>query len=50
VDFQLLVEKKGAVKGLFLRNEFVMINVLRIYNRLILKGHELTGEINCYLD
>lgn len=50
VDFQLLVEKYGAVKGLFLRNEFVMINVVKIYDRLIAKGQELTGEINSYLD
>ncbi len=50
VDFQLLIEKYGAVKGLFLRNEFVMTNVVVIYDSLMAKGEELTLEIHKYLD
>jgi hypothetical protein len=50
VNFQLLIEKYGAVKGLFLRNEFVMTNMVLIYDSLMAKGEELSSEINSYMN
>ncbi len=49
INFQELIEKYGAVKGILLRNEFVMPNAVLKYKILIEKGEELSLEINEYL-
>lgn len=49
VDFYTLIEKHGEVKGILLRNEFVVTYIIKQYDKIIEKGKELTTEIENYI-
>ena len=49
IDLIEITNKYGEIKGLFLRNEFVVSKAIELYNTLLAKGEEMTTAINQYL-
>ena len=49
IDLIEITNNYGEIKGLFLRNEFVISKALVLYQSLLLKGNEISNTINQYL-
>jgi len=49
IDLIEITNAYGEIKGMFLRNEFVLLKVMDLYQTLLTKGEEMKTTVNDYL-